>query len=133
MVVLEPGEELVSCLTAFARQYDIDSAVVNGFGAVEEVELGAKVGQPTECRVRFSGALEICALQGTIGLLDGEPYPHVHGSFSRADCTTIGGHVCQAVCAGSLEVVVQPWTEALLRHGTRRCCCLNGNRVETTA
>jgi predicted DNA-binding protein with PD1-like motif len=121
IVVLEPGEELVRSLTAFARQYDVDSAILTGFGAVAELELAASVGRITERRINFRGPLEVCALQGTIGLLDGEPFPHVHGSFSRADCTTVGGHVCEAVCASMLEIIVQPWEQTLLLNSTRQC------------
>src|SRR6185369_7658603 len=121
IVVLEKGDELVRSLIAFARQYDVDSATLIGFGAVTEVELAASIGRVTERRIRFRGPLEICALQGTIGLLDGEPFPHVHGSFSRADCTTIGGHICEAVCAGILELIVQPWDQQLLMNSTRQC------------
>ena len=120
-MLLEPGEELVRILTTFARQYDVDSAVLTGFGGLAELELAASVGRVTERRIRFRGPLEVCALQGTIGLLDGEPFPHVHGSFSRADCTTIGGHVCEAVCASMLEIVIQPWEHTMLLHSTREC------------
>ena len=121
IVVLEPGEELVSSLIAFARQYDVDSAVLTGFGALTELELAASIGRVSERRIRFRGPHEVCALQGTIGLLDGEPFPHVHGSFSRADCTTVGGHICEAVCASMLEIIVQPWGQTLLLHSTRQC------------
>jgi uncharacterized protein len=121
IVVLEPGEELVTSLTAFARQYDVDSALLTGFGGLAELELAASIGRVTERRIRFRGPLEVCALQGTIGLLDGEPFPHVHGSFSRPDCTTVGGHICEAVCAGTLEIIVQPWEQTLLLYSTRGC------------
>jgi predicted DNA-binding protein with PD1-like motif len=120
-VVLEQGEELVRSLIAFARQYDVDSAVLTGFGAVRELELAAAVSRVTERRIRFGGPLEVCALQGTIGLLDGEPFPHLHGSFSRPDCSTVGGHICEAVCASVMEIIVQPWEQPLLLHSARQC------------
>ena len=83
--------------------------------------MAASIGRVTERRIRFRGPLEICALQGTIGLLDREPFPHVHGSSAVPDCTTIGGHVCEAVCASALEIVVQPWEQQPLMYSTQRC------------
>jgi uncharacterized protein len=111
IVVLDAGEEVVCSLTSFARQYDVDFAAITGFGSVSEVELGSKLGVDRERRVRLTGPLDVCLLQGAIGLLDGEPFPHLHAVLSRADFTTVGGQVHQAVCARTLELLVQPWPE----------------------
>ncbi len=111
IVALDPGEELVCCLTSFARQYDVDFASITGFGSVSEVELGSRISPDQNRRVRFRGTLEICALQGAIGLLDGEPFPHLHAIVSRPDFTTSGGLVHEAVCAECLEILVQPRSE----------------------
>jgi predicted DNA-binding protein with PD1-like motif len=121
IVTLEPGDELVRCLTAFARQNDVDSGLITGFGTIAEVELGVVAGRPNDRRFCFRGPLEACSLQGTIMLLDGEPFPHVHGVFARADFSTVGGHVFQAVCATVVELVVQPWAEPLHVPGGRYC------------
>ena len=131
-MVLEPGEELITSLTAFARQYDVDSAILTGFGGLAELELAASIGRVTERRIRFRGHLEVCALQGTIGLLDGEPFPHMHAVLSRPDFTTAGGLVHQAVCGGSVEILVQPRSEPVQSFVQQRSYW-DSNRAEADA
>jgi predicted DNA-binding protein with PD1-like motif len=130
VVALDPGEELVRCLTSFARQYDVDFAAITGFGSVTEVELGAHISPDYDRRVRFRGNLEVSALQGAIGLLDGEPFPHLHAVLSRADFSTLGGHVHEAVCAQTLEILIQPWSEPVHSFVGQRCNW-EPQRVET--
>ena len=57
-------------------------------------------------RRRFTEPLEACSILGNLGLVDGEPFPHVHGTFGRADFSTIGGHVFEAVCSVTMELTV---------------------------
>ena len=33
----------------------------------------------------------------------------------------VGGHICEAVCASMLEIIVQPWEQTLLLNSTRQC------------
>jgi predicted DNA-binding protein with PD1-like motif len=108
ILMLEPGDELVRCLIQFAREQEVDAAVVTGIGSVSEVELGAG-GELERDRRRsvLTEPLDACSLTGTLTLLDGEPFPHVHGCFARADHSVIGGHVFQALCNGALEIAVQ--------------------------
>jgi hypothetical protein len=114
MVVLEPGDELIRSLIRFARQQDVDAAAVYGIGSVRDVELGFYRSAASEyVRRRFEEPLETCSIIGNISLLDGEPFPHVHGTFARADFTAIGGHIFEAVCSVTLELSVHtapfPW------------------------
>ena len=103
VVVLEPGDELIRSLIRFARQQDVDAAAVYGIGSVRDIELGFYEPVRTEYkRRRFEEPLEACALIGNVSLLDGEPFPHVHGTFSRADFSMVGGHIFEAVCSVTL-------------------------------
>jgi uncharacterized protein len=120
MAVLDPGDELMGCLIRLARHEEIEGAWVAGIGAVRELELGFyHVAPPGENgryqRHEFDEPLEVCALAGTISLLDGEPFPHVHGVFGRPDWSTVGGHVFSAVCHVTLELTVQTVPVALQR------------------
>lgn len=114
IVVLEPGDELIHSLIRFARQQDLDAGSVIGIGAVRAVELGFY--DTVRCeydRRRFDESLEAVSLVGNLGLVDGEPFPHVHGTFGRADFSVIGGHVFEAICAVTLELGIHtapfPW------------------------
>ena len=132
IVALDPGEELVCSLTSFARQYDVDFATITGFGTISEVELGARLSPDQHRRVRLRGSFELCMLQGAIGLLDGEPFPHMHAVLSRPDFTTAGGLVHQAVCGGSVEILVQPRSEPVASFVQQRSYW-DSNRAEADA
>jgi uncharacterized protein len=107
-VVLEPGDEAVRCLIQFAREQEVDAAVVTGVGSVTELELGTGGGRSRDqLRRKLDEPLETCSLTGTLTLVDGEPFPHLHGSFARRDQSLVGGHVYLAVCGTSLELAVQ--------------------------
>lgn len=114
VVVLEPGDELIRSLIRFARQQDVDAGSLFGIGAVRGLELGFY--DPLRCeydRQRFDEPVEACSITGNLGLVDGEPFPHVHGIFGRSDFSTLGGHVFQAVCSVTMELTVHtapvPW------------------------
>ena len=116
MLVLEPGDELIRSLVALARQEDIDGAAIAGAGRVREVELGffdpIKNGFN---RRHFNEPLEMCSLTGTVPLLDGEPYPQLHGVFSSADFSTLGGQVFEAITGELIEVGVYTTLTPLVR------------------
>jgi uncharacterized protein len=112
IMVLEPGDELMGCLIRIARYEEVEAGVLNGIGAVRDVELGFyhhdddRRGRSGYERHRFRGPLEACSLTGTLSLLDGEPFPHVHGVFGRPDCSTVGGHVFTAACHITVELAI---------------------------
>lgn len=120
LVFLDPGDELMRCLIQFAREQEIDAAVVTGLGAVDELELGAGGGRDREHRrSQHHEPLEICSLTGTLTLVDGEPFPHLHGSFARRDHSVIGGHIYQAVCATGTELAIQVTADVPAGMGAR--------------
>lgn len=116
MVSLAAGDELIRSLTALARQEDIDGATVTGAGRVRELELGIYDPLAADFSRRcFHDHFEMCALSGTVSLLDGQPFPQLHGVFSRADFTTIGGQIFEAVCGEVIEVGVYTMVTPLVR------------------
>ncbi|HEX7051596.1 MAG TPA: PPC domain-containing DNA-binding protein [Longimicrobiales bacterium] len=133
VLVLEPGEDLVRCLIAFARREEVEAAVLYGIGAVGRVELGWYDTAAQEYgRREIEEPLEVCAMMGNLALLDGEPFPHVHGVFGRKDFTTVGGHIFEAVCSVTLEVAVHTAPVALVR-GPVDFCNLNLLKLEKTS
>ena len=91
-----------------------------GVGSVSEVEVGAGGGRNREHRrTHLAEPLETCSLTGALTQVDGEPFPHLHGSFARRDATVFGGHVYQAVCSANMEVAVQVTASRVARAGSR--------------
>ncbi len=107
VLVLDRGEELIRSLIEFARHNEVESAALYGIGAVDRIELGFyRLAAKDYERRTFVEELEVSSLVGNLSLLDGEPLPHIHGTFARADFTTVGGHVFEAVCSISLEIAI---------------------------
>ena len=116
LVVLEPGDELIRSLTALARQEDIDGATISGAGRVRELELGIFDPLANDYnRKCFHDHFEMCSLSGTVALLDGEPFPQVHGVFSRGDFVVLGGQVFEAVCGEIIEVGIYTTATPIVR------------------
>lgn len=106
---LEPGEELVECLTQFAKQYDVLGGEISGIGLATHTSLGFYTEEVKNYTWReFTEPFEILNLAGTISLLDTEPIVHVHGIFGRADYSTVGGHVRSLIIGKSGEILIIP-------------------------
>ncbi len=133
ILVLEPGDELIATLRSFATQCNVDTAFLRGLGAVDHLVLGyfRPAIQEYERR-RFDEELEVLTITGSISLLDEEPKPHVHGIFGRADFSTIGGHVFEAVCSVTLEIEVIA-SAAVIRRGPVEYSDLELMRPEGTS
>ncbi|HEX6306998.1 MAG TPA: PPC domain-containing DNA-binding protein [Longimicrobiales bacterium] len=110
VLILEPGDDVVRCLIQFARDHEIEAALVTGTGTISEIEMGGADASPDR-RTRITLPHGACSLHGSISLVDGEPYPELRGVLTRADCSLLGGRVYQAVCAGRVEIVVRAATE----------------------
>jgi predicted DNA-binding protein with PD1-like motif len=54
----------------------------------------------------MEGDVEIASASGTLGLVDGRPFVHLHAVVSDRRCETRGGHLFRAVAAATLEFVI---------------------------
>ncbi len=107
-VVLDKGEELVSTLTAFAREHGIQGGALAAIGALEDPTLGFyDLASKTYDQRQFAGELELVALHGNISLVDGEPFVHVHATLGKPYHSLIGGHLFSGVVAVTAEVHVR--------------------------
>lgn len=122
IVVLDRGDELIRSLIEFARHHEVEAATLHGLGAVDHVELGFyDLEDQDYIRRAFEGDMEVCALHGNLSLLDGEPFPHVHGVFGLRDFSTVGGHVFEAVCSVTLELSIHTAPEPIVRRPVDFC------------
>lgn len=125
VLALDPGDEIVRSLIAYARREDVDAGAVLGLGAVDRAVVGAfSLERDDYIRHTFEEQLELASLTGTLSLLDGEPFPHVHAVFARPDLSTVGGHVFEAVCSVTVELVVRADPDAALHRSPVEHCSL---------
>jgi uncharacterized protein len=116
LLVLKKGEELTESLTKYALENSLNGGWVNVIGGAAAVTLGFYDPASREYEwTDFSEPLEIVGLQGNLAYIDGAPFWHIHGVFSRRDHTTIGGHVKKCLVGLTGEVHLWPHGQKLQR------------------
>ena len=121
-LVLERGDEVLEGITRFATETGVRAANFTGIGAIDRLTLGFYdlVKQTYERRL-WDEDMEVASLVGNLAVVDGGPFPHVHGVFCRRDFTAIGGHVFEAVVSIAVEVAVLVDPEIIRREPADFC------------
>ena len=110
IVRLERGEELISTLTNLVEDDNIPTCWISGLGASSKVELGFYDIDRHEYHWQtFDEPMEILSLSGNISWLEGKPNLHIHGSLSKKDYSSVGGHVKSLVVNGTCEIFLHKW------------------------
>lgn len=116
LLVLKRGDELHAKLQEFAREHELKGAWVQGLGGSGAMTLGYYNLAEREYEWQeLSDNLEILSLQGNLAWVDGKPFWHLHGSFSRSDFTTVGGHIKEMVVGLTCELLIAPLDMSLSR------------------
>lgn len=107
IVRMDPGEEILTQLKAFAEQEGVKLASVTALGAVNDFTVGvfdtnAKVYKSN----RFQGVYEIVSLVGTINTMNDAFYCHLHMCAADQQGHAFGGHLNEAVISATCELVV---------------------------
>ncbi|MGB7622841.1 MAG: PPC domain-containing DNA-binding protein [Terriglobia bacterium] len=107
IVILVPGEEVITSLTRFAEQQHIRSGSITGIGAVEKstlayYDLDQKKYLPRE----FPDRMELVSLQGNYAYLNGKPFVHCHIVISGLDFVAYSGHLMKATISATAEIFV---------------------------
>lgn len=104
---LETGDDLHASLVAAAAEHRVSSGWLNGIGAASGVELGYyDLQKKAYHRWEVAGDVEFASASGTLGLVDGKPFVHIHAVVSDRDCVTHGGHLFRATTGATLEFIL---------------------------
>ena len=104
---LELGDEVHSSLAAVAERAGASGGWFSGIGAVSGVELGYyHLDRKDYDRTVIPGDVEFASASGSLGLVEGKPFVHLHAVVSDRACATRGGHLFHAVAAATLEFVL---------------------------
>ena len=118
---LDPGEEVVECLTRLVREEDVRLGVVSALGATNDVTIGIFDTERKEYRsCRFRGDHEISALVGNVTRMDGEPYLHLHITIGNPQSGEVrAGHLSACVVSATMELFLRVWDGAVGRAFSR--------------
>ena len=106
-VIFSKGDEVLSGLTDFAKQYHVGDAHFTGIGAVSSAltawfDLDRKLYHP----LPINEQVEVLSMIGDIATFQGKPVIHTHVVLGKRDGTTAGGHLFEGHVNPTLEVFV---------------------------
>ncbi|MEA4934085.1 MAG: PPC domain-containing DNA-binding protein [Lawsonibacter sp.] len=111
VLCLDPGEEVVACLTRLVDQEHISLGVVSALGAANDITIG--IFDTVEKRYysrRYQGDHEISALVGNVSRKDGAPYLHLHITIGNPVTGAVhAGHLSSCTISATLELFLQVW------------------------
>ncbi len=116
LLKLEPGDEVIPSLVAFAREHGIRAASLTAIGAIADPVLGYFDVETKEyLRRAFEGSHEMVALTGNLAMRDGEPILHAHVAIGAKDFQTFAGHLFGGTISATGEFFIRPVDTALER------------------
>jgi predicted DNA-binding protein with PD1-like motif len=108
VVVLDIGDEVMSCLEQAARSERLSAAQLTAIGAFSEATLLFFEWESKEYRpIPVTEQTEVAALIGDMALdQEGEPALHVHAVLGKRDGTAVAGHLKEARVRPTLEILI---------------------------
>ena len=104
---LELGDEVHGSLADVAAREGVSGGWFSGIGAASEVELGYyHLDRRDYERTFIASDVEVASVSGSLGLVDGKPFVHLHAVVSDREGITRGGHLFRAVTGATLEFVL---------------------------
>ncbi len=106
-IVMEAGDEVVGCLTAFARVERLSKAEFKGLGGLREVLLGCfEIDGKPAVNVPITEPVGVASLVGNIALFNGEPTVEPHAVVRKADGSAWGGRLLEGHACPTLEILL---------------------------
>lgn len=107
-VRLDPGELLIKTLTDLAAQKQIRTAFLcTGVGMLTDPSLGFFDVEKDNYDIKvLPGLFDLNAVQGNITWTKEGPVPHVHLMFNDRSFRTFGGHLMEAKCHITMELLL---------------------------
>ena len=108
---LDPGEEVVDCLTRLVDQEGIRLGTVSALGAANDVTIGIfNTAEKKYDSRRYQGQYEISALVGNVTRQEGKPYLHLHITIGNPVTGEVhAGHLSACIISATLELFLQVW------------------------
>lgn len=106
---LAVGDAILPSIEQVAAELGLGSAWIQGIGVATGLQLGFYRHTTKDYAKRcFAGDWEILSLSGNLTLKEGQPFAHLHGSFSAEDFSVVGGHLF----GGEISAAGEFWLHA---------------------
>jgi uncharacterized protein len=107
-VILQTGDEAMTCLKAFAEKEKIGGAQVTAIGALSRATLAYFDWETKRYQsIPVGEQVEVASLVGDIAIgPDNKPSVHVHVVVGRKDGTALAGHLQEGHVRPTLEIIV---------------------------
>ena len=113
-IVLAKGDEVMSGLTDFAKQYKITAASFTAIGAFSHTTVAWFDDSRKEFKLNpIKQQVELVSMIGNITLVNDQPAVHTHVAVASSDGTVRGGHVINAFVFPTLEVFMTAYPTPL--------------------
>jgi predicted DNA-binding protein with PD1-like motif len=107
VVIVEPGEEAMATLTAFARDQSLSASQLTAIGAFERATLGYFDRHRRDyLPIPVDEQVEVLSLVGDIVGEGDDLKLHAHVVVGASDGSARGGHLMEATVWPTLEVVI---------------------------
>lgn len=104
---IDKGEEIVASIREICVKEKICLGKVNAIGAVNRARIGLfETGIKKYNSTELTGDFEIVSLSGTVTMMDGEPYLHLHINLADSGFKTFGGHLNEAYVSATCELTL---------------------------
>lgn len=104
---LDPGDEIVKCITTLAETEKIHLATVSGIGAVNKATVGVFDTVKKEYIAnKLKGIFEIVSLAGNISTMKNQEYVHMHIALGDEKGQVFGGHLNEAIISATAEIII---------------------------
>jgi hypothetical protein len=113
-IVLAKGDEVMSGLTDFAKQYKVTAASFTAIGAFSDATVAWFDGNKKEYKlIPVKQQVELVSMVGDIALSGDQPVVHTHVAVASTDGTVMGGHLIEAHVFPTLELFATVYPTAL--------------------
>ncbi|KPK63235.1 hypothetical protein AMJ83_07725 [candidate division WOR_3 bacterium SM23_42] len=116
VIRIEKNEEIITALQNAIQKAGIKGGFFYGLGVGKELELGYfDAHKRSYVRKKFNDEYEFTSFVGNVSMLDDEILIHCHVTITDAGFNAFGGHLFKGVVPATLEIVLFPFTEPLVR------------------
>ncbi|MCU1715894.1 PPC domain-containing DNA-binding protein [Pseudomonas sp. 5P_3.1_Bac2] len=113
-LILRTGDDVYTALNDFAVRHKVVAGRFTAIGAVRDVKVGWLDRKRKEYKIIAADQqVEILALTGDVGVVNGTPAVHAHVVLSRDDGSVWGGHLMHAVTSPTVEVIFTTYSTPL--------------------